>query len=91
DVPTMSEQGFKEMVVGSWQGLFVPKGTPKAAMDKLFSSGQAAMKHPDVMKRLTDGGVEIVVSASPAEFAKFVQSENNRFAKVIKDASIETY
>ena len=91
DVPTMSEQGFKEMVVGSWQGLFVPKGTPKAAVEKLFSAGHVAMKHPDVVKRLTDGGVSIVVSGNSADFTKFVEAENARFAKVIKDANIETY
>ena len=88
EVPTMIEQGFKEMVVGSWQGIFVPKNTPKAAINKLLSATHEAMKHPDVMKRMADGGVEIVVSRSPEEFAKFVQAENNRFAKVIKEADI---
>ena len=89
DVPTMIEQGFKDMVVGSWQGVFVPKNTPKPAINKLFSVAHAAMKHPDVVKRLADGGVDIVVSSTPEEFAKFVQSENNRFAKVIKEAKIQ--
>jgi tripartite-type tricarboxylate transporter receptor subunit TctC len=88
DVPTMIEQGYKEMVVGSWQGIFVPKNTPKPAVNKLLSATQEAMKHPDVVKRLTEGGVEIVVSRSPEEFVKFVQAENNRFAKVIKEADI---
>ena len=42
------------------------------------------------MKRLTDNGISIVTSASPAEFRKFWEAENARFAKVIKDARIET-
>ncbi len=88
DVPTMIEQGFKDMVVGSWQGVFVPKGTPKPALSSLFSAAHEAMKHPDVVKRLTDGGVDIVTSRTPEDFAKFVQAENNRFAKVIKEADI---
>ena len=88
DVPTMIEQGFKEMVVGSWQGIFVPKNTPRPAVNKLLSATHEAMKHPDVVKRLTDGGVDIVVSRTPEEFAKFVQNESNRFAKVIKEADI---
>ncbi len=89
DVPTMREQGF-DMVVGSWQGIFVPKGTPRNVIDKLFKVAQETMKHPNVVKRMADGGVSIVVSKSSADFAAFHQKENDRFAKVIKDANIET-
>jgi tripartite-type tricarboxylate transporter receptor subunit TctC len=89
DVPTMREQGF-DMVVGSWQGIYVPKGTPASIVNTLFKTTHAAMKNPDVTKRLADGGVSIVLSSSPAEFRKFWESENRRFAKVIKDANIET-
>ncbi len=48
------------------------------------------MKHPDVIRRLGDGGVSIVVSKSPEDFADFVKRENERFAKVIRDTHIET-
>ncbi len=90
DVPTMIEQGYKDMVVGSWQGIFVPRSTPRPVINKLLSAAQETMKHPEVAKRLSDGGVDIVVSRSPDEFAKFVKSENERFAKVIREAKIET-
>lgn len=89
DVPTMREQG-QDMVVGSWQGIYLPKGTPAPVVKKLFQIGHETMKHPDVIKRLTDSGVSIVVSKSPEEFRKFWQSENDRFAKVIRDAKIPT-
>jgi tripartite-type tricarboxylate transporter receptor subunit TctC len=89
DVPTMREQGL-DMVVGSWQGVFVPKGTPATAMNVLFKAVQETMQRPDVIKRLTDGGVSIIVSKSPADFAAFVRSEDARFARIIKDAKIET-
>lgn len=90
DVPTMREQGFKDMVIGSWQGIFVPKGTPRGVVRKLFEAGVKTMQHPDVIKRLSDGGVSVVVSRSPEEFTKFWKSENDRFAKVIKEAGIPT-
>jgi hypothetical protein len=48
------------------------------------------MKNADVVKRLNEGGVTVVTSQSPAEFRKFWESENQRFAKIIKDARIET-
>lgn len=88
NIPTMREQGF-DMVVGSWQGIFVPKGTPRNVIDKLFKVAHETMKHPNVVKRMADGGVSIVVSKSPADFAAFHKHENDRFAKVIKDANIE--
>src|SRR5687767_1942879 len=75
DVPTMREQGF-DMVVGSWQGIYVPVGTPAAVTSRLFKVGHEAMKNAEVVKRLTDGGVSIVTSASSAEFRKFWESEN---------------
>jgi tripartite-type tricarboxylate transporter receptor subunit TctC len=89
DIPTMREQGF-DMVVGSWQGIFVPKGTPKAVVDRLYQVGVGAMKDAQVVKRLSDGGVTIVTSKSPADFVQFVKSETERYAKVIKDANIQT-
>ena len=90
EVPTMREQGFSEMVVGSWQGVFVPAGTPRPVINKLFEVTQKAMKDASVSKRLGDGGVPAVVSASPEDFAKFVKSEIDRFGKVIRDARIPT-
>lgn len=89
DVPTMREQGF-DMVVGSWQGLFVPKDTPRKTLNVLFKAGRQTMQHPEVVKRLSDGGVTIVVSKSPEDFAAFVASESARFARVIKDVGIAT-
>jgi tripartite-type tricarboxylate transporter receptor subunit TctC len=89
DVPTMREQGL-DMVVGSWQGIYVPKGTAAPVIKKLFDVAHETMKHPEVMKRMADSGVSIVTSKSPEEFAKFWKSEHERFAKVIRDAKIPT-
>lgn len=89
DVPTMREQGY-DMTVGSWQGIYLPKNTPRAIAEKLFKVSREAMKNPEVVKRLDEGGVQVVVSSSPADFRKFWEAENARFAKVIKDAHIET-
>ena len=89
EIPTMREQGYN-MVVGSWQGLFLPKGTPQPIVDKLYQVGVETMKNPQVVKRMNEGGVTIVTSKSPTAFTAFVKSETDRFGKVIKDAHIET-
>jgi len=89
EIPTMREQGL-DMVVGSWQGLFVPKGTPQPVVNKLYKVGVGMMKDPLVIKRLGDSGITIATSKSPSDFVAFVKSETERFGKVIKDSKIET-
>ena len=85
DVPTMVESGFPRSVTGSWQGIFVPKGTPQAVVDKLFAVSQQVMKTPDVAERLANGGVDVVLSDSPRAFAGFVASESERWGKVARE------
>ena len=89
EIPTMREQGFN-MAVGSWQGLFVPKGTPQPVVNRLYKVGTEMMKDAQVVKRLGDTGITIVTSKSPADFVAFVKAETDRFGKVIKDANIQT-
>jgi tripartite-type tricarboxylate transporter receptor subunit TctC len=89
EVPTMREQGL-DMVVGSWQGVFLPKGTPKPVVDKMFKVSTEMMKDANVVKRLGDSGITIVTSQSQAEFVKFLKAETDRFGKVIKDNKIPT-
>ena len=72
DVPTMREQGL-DMTVGSWQGVFVPKGTPKPVVDRLYRVSVDMMKDPQVVKRMGETGITIVTSKSPADFTAFVQ------------------
>jgi len=85
DVPTMVESGFPRSVTGSWQGVFVPRGTPQHAVDKLFASIQQVMKTPDVIQRLATGGVDVVLSVSPKVFADYVASETERWGQVAQE------
>jgi tripartite-type tricarboxylate transporter receptor subunit TctC len=85
DAPTMAESGFPELTSGSWQGIFVPTGTPKEVVDKLYGAIMETMKTPEVKQRLSNGGVEVVTSA-PGEFAQFVAKETERWGKAVKEA-----
>ena len=89
EVPTMREQGF-DMVVGSWQGLFAPKGTPRNVINRLFQVGQKTMQYPEVAKKLGDSGAVVVLSKSPEDFGVFQKREHDRFAKAVKAANVET-
>jgi tripartite-type tricarboxylate transporter receptor subunit TctC len=88
DVPTMAESGFPTMTVGSWQGVFAPRGVPRDVVNRLFKATVDVMNDANVRKRLADGGVETVISKSPEAFAAFVKAENERWGKVIKDAGV---
>jgi tripartite-type tricarboxylate transporter receptor subunit TctC len=85
DTPTMAEAGYPQLTSGSWQGIFVPTGTPKEIVDKLYNVAIETMKSPEVAQRLANGGVEVVTSA-PGEFAKFVASETERWGRAVKEA-----
>jgi tripartite-type tricarboxylate transporter receptor subunit TctC len=85
DAPTMAESGYPELTSGSWQGIFVPTGTPKDIVDKLYGVIIETMKTAEVRQRLANGGVEVVTSA-PGEFAKFVATETERWSKAVKEA-----
>jgi tripartite-type tricarboxylate transporter receptor subunit TctC len=76
------------MQIGSWQGLFVPRGTPAPVVSRLFDAAQKAMAQPEVAERLQGGGVAVVTSESPAAFRAFVDGEITRFGKVIREARI---
>ena len=85
DTPTMAEAGYPELTSGSWQGVFVPAGTPKEVVDKLYGAVIETMKSPEVVQRLATGGVDVVTS-KPGEFSKFVQSETERWGKAVREA-----
>jgi tripartite-type tricarboxylate transporter receptor subunit TctC len=85
EAPTMKESGFPDLVVGSWQGVYVPTGTSKAVVDRLFPAVINTMKDPEVVRRLGTASAAAIVSKSPADFRKFWVSEHNRWAKVVKD------
>lgn len=84
DVPTMPELGYKDMKTGSWQGVYVPAGTPRAVIDRLFAATVKVMADADVIKRVNDSGAEVIVSASPEEFTVFMKEQNERFVQVVR-------
>ena len=86
DVPTMKESGYPDGASGSWQGVFVPAGTPREVVERLYPVLVQTMKSPEVISRLANGGAEAVTSASPKVFADFVAAETQRWGKVAKEA-----
>src|SRR5438105_3140080 len=87
NVPTVQEAGYPDLAAGSWQGIFVPAGTPREVIDRLFPVLVQVMKDADVIARLKNGGAEAITSESPAAFAKYVAAETGRWARIAKEAN----
>jgi tripartite-type tricarboxylate transporter receptor subunit TctC len=59
DTPTLQESGLKDFEVKVWHGIYAPKGTPAAAIDRLGVALRAALKEPEVLARMGELGAEI--------------------------------
>ena len=85
DVPTLAEVGFPDLTVGSWQGIYVPKGTSRDIVAKLYTAVTKAMQGPEVESRLAKASAAVVLSKSPEDFRAFWENESNRWSKVVRD------
>jgi len=90
NVPTMDEAGLKGFEVSVWHGLYAPKGTPKAIIEKLSKALQEALKDPNVKQRFADLGSEPVAlnRATPSALSAQLKSEIERWAPIIKKAGV---
>ena len=82
DIPTVGDfvPGYEAT---GWYGAGAPKSTPAEIIDKLNKAINAALADPTVKSRLGELGA-MVVASSPAEFAKFMAEETEKWAKVVK-------
>ena len=83
DVPTMAEAGVPGFDISNWFAYFVPSGTPAEVISRLNSEVNRGLKQPDVREKLANVGAE-TVGTSPEELAKFVRSETEKFARLVK-------
>jgi len=86
DVPTVAETlpGFEAV---SWGGVMAPAGTPPEIIAKLNSEINRIIKLPDVSEKLQGLGAEIVGS-TPAELAKHLADDIERYRRIVKLAGI---
>jgi tripartite-type tricarboxylate transporter receptor subunit TctC len=88
DVPTVSESGYPGYTSQSWYGLVAPAGTPDSVLEKWHAGVVAALKKPDVRKKLIDQGIDPIGSTS-AEFRSFMDTEDGKYSAAIKAANIK--
>jgi tripartite-type tricarboxylate transporter receptor subunit TctC len=88
DWPTAQEGGIPSVDASIWVGFFVPKGTPKNIINKLYSVSADMLKFPDVKERFAVVGGAETIGMPPAEFHARVKEDAVRYRKVVQDVGI---
>lgn len=83
DIKTTAEEGFPNVRIGHWEGMFAPTGTPAEILDKMNALILSAAKTPEVMATLKKTSIE-PGDFNRAQFTKFTKDEYTRLGKVIK-------
>ncbi|UPK34898.1 tripartite tricarboxylate transporter substrate binding protein [Bradyrhizobium sp. 186] len=89
DVPTTAEAGFPDLRIENWYGMVAPKGTPTEIVTALHRLATQAMADPAVKEKLAAQGATLI-GDTPEHFRQFIADETAKWAKVIKDAGVET-
>jgi tripartite-type tricarboxylate transporter receptor subunit TctC len=87
NVPTATESAVPNYIVGSWNGMAAPIGTPRPVIERMNKEIVRAMAQPDIRAKLLELGVQPATS-TPEEFGAFIRAEGERWAKVVQDAGI---
>jgi tripartite-type tricarboxylate transporter receptor subunit TctC len=88
DVPTIVEAGLPDVQGITFNGLFAPKDTPPAVIDKLSTAIRAALEKKEVIAKLGDLGSE-ARGSTPQEFTKFLAEETAKWTDVMQKANIK--
>jgi tripartite-type tricarboxylate transporter receptor subunit TctC len=88
DIPTLDEQGYRDVYADNWYALFAPAKTAAPVIAKLNSAFTAALKDPVVSKRLLAAGA-VPAPTTPEEMGAILKSELARWGKIIKDRGIK--
>lgn len=88
ELPTIIESGVPDYDLSGWNGLFAPAGTPPDIVNKINAEITKIVQMPDVRARILDIGAE-PGPMKPTEYAAWVQSEVNKWTKLVKEAGIQ--
>src|SRR3954468_23436026 len=84
EVPTFAELGFPEVETHAWFGLFLPAGSPREAVERVYRDTRKILEEPEFrQKQLVDKGYDVVAS-SPQEFAAYIRIDSANRARAVK-------
>ncbi|WP_423228604.1 Bug family tripartite tricarboxylate transporter substrate binding protein [Pseudaquabacterium inlustre] len=88
DTPTLDESGLKGFEVKVWHGVYAPKGTPPAVVEKFGNALRAALKDPAIVQRMAELGADIVPEAkqTPEGLRSWLKPEIDKWGALIRSA-----
>jgi tripartite-type tricarboxylate transporter receptor subunit TctC len=84
DIPTLDEAGVTGFDATIWLGLLAPPNTPREIVQKLNTDITRVLSTPEARKLMASAGVDVATS-TPEEFGKLLQSEYDRWGKVVRE------
>ncbi len=87
-VPTTTEAGLPVLQAIVWNGIFVPAGTPRPVIEALHREVVRAYNAPEIKQQVLSTGSSVAAD-TPEEFATFIRGENDKWAKVIREAKVK--
>jgi tripartite-type tricarboxylate transporter receptor subunit TctC len=88
EIPTIAEQGFPGFSTSSWNGFFMPKGTPAAIVAKANRDVNQILSTPQLQDMFVDQGLNPKGKGSPADFAAFIKPEWERWRGIVKASGV---
>jgi tripartite-type tricarboxylate transporter receptor subunit TctC len=88
DVPTTTEAGYPNFRMSIWYAMFVPAGTPREIITRLYHEAEKALKDPELLQRMSNAGMDPWLG-TPEELGSLVRSEIVRFTKVAASAGLQ--
>jgi tripartite-type tricarboxylate transporter receptor subunit TctC len=89
DLPTVGEAGLPEATSDGWFGLVGPAGIPKDVVTKVHADIDKLLRDPKMREAFAKGGADIPNDTTPATFGKLMQSEYDRYVKLVKEAGLK--
>jgi tripartite-type tricarboxylate transporter receptor subunit TctC len=87
EIPTLVEQGYRDVVAENWTGLLAPARTPQPIIAKLNAAFTGAMQDPQVLPKMQANGIA-PGPTTPEEFGALIKSEIARWDRVIREKGI---
>ena len=89
EVPTMAETGYPEVEGVTFNGIFAPRNTSKAVVDRLSEAVRTALKKNTAIEQLAALGSQ-ARGSTPEEFTRFLQDETTKWGELVRAANIKS-
>jgi tripartite-type tricarboxylate transporter receptor subunit TctC len=89
EIPTVTESGMPELAYAGWFGLFAPRATADAIVDRIAQATRTAMADPALHETYRAQGIEPDLDSSPEKFQRLVEEEMTRLTPIIRSIGLK--